>query len=93
MDDYYQDLQVTINSTSPLDTAALRSALDDFAESALEAKALEQQAVATNDTDLLTLVNHKYRDFQRGFVSQGGLPGREFYKHLIFAPGSDTGTF
>ncbi len=45
----------------------------------------------TNDTDLITVVNHKYRDFQRGFVSQGGLPGREFYRHVVTAPGLDTG--
>lgn len=35
--------------------------------------------------------NHKIRDFHRGFTSQGGLPTREFYRHLIFAPGLDTG--
>ncbi|KAI0130263.1 glutamate carboxypeptidase [Xylariales sp. AK1849] len=92
MDSYYEDLLSIINSTSAaLDTSPLRSAIDDFAQSALEIQEQESQAVATNDSALLTLVNHKYRDFQRGFVSQGGLPGREFYKHLIFAPGKDTG--
>ena len=24
-------------------------------------------------------------------MSQGGLPDREFYKHVVFAPGLDTG--
>jgi len=36
-------------------------------------------------------IDAKLRDFSRGFVSQGGLPGKEFYKHVVFAPGSDTG--
>jgi len=28
--------------------------------------------------------------FERGFISNG-LPGRVFYKHLIYAPGLETG--
>ncbi|KAI2468776.1 glutamate carboxypeptidase [Annulohypoxylon bovei var. microspora] len=92
LEKYYEDLVSTINSTSQsLDTSALQDAIGEFRTGATEVDAAEQQAVATNDSELLTLVNHKYRDFQRAFVSQGGLPNREFYKHLIFAPGLDTG--
>ncbi|KAI0593257.1 glutamate carboxypeptidase II [Biscogniauxia sp. FL1348] len=92
MDSYYDDLVATISSTSrSLDTTALRDALDEFALRAQEVQALDDQAAATNDSALTALVNHKYRDFQRAFVSQGGLPNREFYKNLIFAPGLDTG--
>ncbi|KAI0841928.1 glutamate carboxypeptidase [Hypoxylon sp. FL0890] len=92
LDKYYEDLLSTINSSSQtLDTSTLRSAIDEFKAGAAEVQDLENQAVATNNSDLITLVNHKYRDFQRGFVSQGGLPNREFYQHLIFAPGLDTG--
>ncbi|KAI0135366.1 glutamate carboxypeptidase [Daldinia grandis] len=92
MEDYYEDLLSLVDSTtSDLDTSPLRNAIQDFKTAAAEVEAQEKQAVATNDSELLTLVNHKYRDFQRGFVSQGGLPDREFYRHLIFAPGLDTG--
>ncbi|KAI0191666.1 glutamate carboxypeptidase II [Xylaria flabelliformis] len=92
MEIYYDDLVTTINSTSDtLDISPLRSALDEFTTRAQEIVALEQQAVASKDSALTTLVNHKKRDFQRGFVSQGGLPNREFYQNLIFAPGLDTG--
>ncbi|KAI0516764.1 N-acetylated-alpha-linked acidic dipeptidase-like protein 2 [Xylaria bambusicola] len=92
METYYDDLLSTINSTSnTLDISSLRSALDEFAAGSRDITALEQQAVATQDPDLTILVNHKKRDFQRGFVSQGGLPNREFYQNLIFAPGLDTG--
>ncbi|KAI1422878.1 N-acetylated-alpha-linked acidic dipeptidase-like protein 2 [Xylaria sp. FL1777] len=92
MEIYYDDLLSTINSTSDtLDTSVLRSALDEFTSRTREIDALEQQAVANNDAALTTVVNHKKRDFQRGFVSQGGLPNREFYQNLIFAPGLDTG--
>lgn len=94
MNSYYNDLLVTINSTQlQLDTTELRAALDEFESRTQEVKALESQAVTTGDTALLEVVNRKYRDFQRGFVSQGGLPTREFYKHVVFAPGIDTGTY
>ncbi|KAI0854307.1 glutamate carboxypeptidase [Daldinia vernicosa] len=92
MENYYEDLLSLVNSTtSTLDTSTLRSAIQDFKSAAAEVDAQEKQAISTNDSELLTLVNHKFRDFQRGFVSQGGLPNREFYRHLIFAPGLDTG--
>ncbi|KAJ8127074.1 hypothetical protein O1611_g6562 [Lasiodiplodia mahajangana] len=92
MEVYYKNLLTTISSKSAtLDTSALRSALDEFASRTQEIEALEQQAVASKDPNLVSLVNHKKRDFQRGFVSQGGLPDREFYQNLIFAPGIDTG--
>ncbi|KXS97321.1 hypothetical protein AC578_10738 [Pseudocercospora eumusae] len=94
MDIYYQNLQYAIGNATqenPLDTSALRSAIDTFRIQATEAAHLAQQALHSNDGSLLQLVNRKYRDFQRGFASQGGLPTREFYQHLIFAPGLDTG--
>ncbi|KAI1652876.1 glutamate carboxypeptidase [Daldinia decipiens] len=92
MESYYDDLLSLVNSTtSILDTSTLQNAIQDFKTAAAEVEAQKQQAISTNDSELLTLVNHKFRDFQRGFVSQGGLPNREFYRHLIFAPGLDTG--
>ncbi|KAJ0159867.1 putative glutamate carboxypeptidase, partial [Colletotrichum tanaceti] len=78
-------------SAAGLDLSELSDAVDVFAARADEVKALERLAVATDDAALIAVVNHKYRDFQRGFVSQGGLPGREFYKHVVTAPGLDTG--
>ncbi|KAI1444501.1 glutamate carboxypeptidase [Annulohypoxylon stygium] len=92
LEKYYDDLISTIDSNSQnLDTSILQDAIEEFKTGATEVQAAAEQAIATNDSGLMTLVNHKYRDFQRGFVSQGGLPNREFYKHLVFAPGLDTG--
>ncbi|KAF2725728.1 Zn-dependent exopeptidase [Polychaeton citri CBS 116435] len=93
MDLYYEMLQVNVSSagSGSLDTSALRTALDTFRSKTSQVVQLEQQARSLNDSALLKVVNSKYRDFQRGFTSQGGLPGREFYKHVIFAPGVDTG--
>ncbi|KAI0160242.1 N-acetylated-alpha-linked acidic dipeptidase-like protein 2 [Xylariaceae sp. FL1272] len=92
MEVYFQDLETTVSlADQSIDISSLRSALNEFAVGTENIESLEQQAESTGDTTLTTLINHKKRDFQRGFVSQGGLPNREFYQHLIFAPGVDTG--
>ncbi|KAI0397822.1 N-acetylated-alpha-linked acidic dipeptidase-like protein 2 [Xylariaceae sp. FL0594] len=96
LETYYADLVDTISSSSSssnatLDLSALRSAIDEFMERTSELEALEVRAVSDQDTGLASVVSRKKRDFQRGFVSQGGLPGREFFQNLIFAPGLDTG--
>lgn len=94
MNAYYDDLLTVLSTTnSQLDTSELRAALDEFETRTREVKALEGQALTTGNMALLEVVNRKYRDFQRGFVSQGGLPTREFYRHVVFAPGVDTGTY
>ncbi|CAE6538397.1 unnamed protein product [Rhizoctonia solani] len=36
-------------------------------------------------------INKKLSNFERGFISEAGLPGREWYRHLIVAPGKWTG--
>lgn len=89
---YYDELLKLISSTaSHIDVSELDSAISTFQTRADEVQALHDQARLTNDPSLIAVVNHKYRDFQRGFVSQGGLPDREFYKHVVNAPGIDTG--
>ena len=89
MDVYYQDLQYTIgNASQPVDISELRAAIDSFRMQAQEAEDLMAEATQTGNSDLMTVQNHKLRDFHRGFTSQGGLPNREFYRHVVFAPGT-----
>ena len=89
---YLTELGETIaSSNDTIDISALTSAVATFESSTKEFNTLRAEAVASNDTALITVVNHKARDFSRGFTSQGGLPGREFFQNLIFAPGLDTG--
>lgn len=88
MDIYYQDLLYTIgNATQNVDTADLRSAIDTFRAQAQEAEDLIAEAVAAGNSELVLVQNHKLRDYHRGFTSQGGLPNRQFYRHVVFAPG------
>jgi N-acetylated-alpha-linked acidic dipeptidase len=89
---YYKNLRTLIDDAKvEVDTRELEAAIDTFERRANEVKALETLAKARDDKELIRVVNHKYRDFQRGFVSQGGLPGREFFRHVVTAPGLDTG--
>ncbi|KAF9698551.1 hypothetical protein EKO04_003673 [Ascochyta lentis] len=89
---YLTALNTTIASANAtVDLSALVDAISTFETSAQQFNDLRNQAVASNDTALITVQNHKARDFSRGFTSQGGLPTREFYQHTIFAPGRDTG--
>lgn len=94
MDLYFEELSEFVDaSSSNVSISELRDAIDTFRTQANEVTELSLLALSTNNTELLQVVNHKYRDFQRGFTSQGGLVDREFYQHTIFAPGIDTGKF
>jgi N-acetylated-alpha-linked acidic dipeptidase len=91
---YQKDLEQTISSSTcctALDLSELSDAIDTFKSAAEYVEALRSKADESGDEDLIQIVNQKYRDFQRGFTSQGGLPGGDFYRHVAFAPGSDTG--
>ncbi|KAL2375414.1 hypothetical protein RJZ57_000101 [Blastomyces gilchristii] len=89
---YLVELKKTIeSSTVTLDLSRLEAAIDVFNKAAAATTTLREEAIKANDARLVDLVNAKFRDFERGFVSQGGLPGRIFFKHLIWAPGQDTG--
>jgi N-acetylated-alpha-linked acidic dipeptidase len=90
---YLAELRATITEAGvELDVGPLAAAIDTFEASANKIAALAAEATITGDDVLVDQVNSKYRDFQRGFTSQGGLPDRSFFKHVVFAPGVDTGT-
>ncbi|PNS19551.1 hypothetical protein CAC42_7395 [Sphaceloma murrayae] len=89
---YLADLEETIQTGganySSLDISPIRTAIQTFNTSAA---ALQAVIAANPDAAAIDNVNGKLRDYQRGFVSQGGLPNREFYKNVVQAPGLDTG--
>lgn len=97
MTSYLADLEKTIDSAnadadSPheLDLSELVSAIEAFNASATAMSSYITSADMSSDSTL-SYINGKIRDYQRGFTSQGGLPNREFYRHVVFAPGLDTG--
>jgi N-acetylated-alpha-linked acidic dipeptidase len=98
MTSYLADLQDTIDeanaeSDSPvdLDLAELVTAIETFNASAEALTAYIASADMSSD-DIVTTINSKIRDYQRGFATaEGGLPGRDFFQNVVQAPGLDTG--
>ena len=80
-----------VNATAMIDLGELEDSVAVFEDAARKFNAARDMAVSSNSSLLIRELNHKARDIGSGFVSQGGLPGREFYRHLVFAPGVDTG--
>ena len=79
------------NTNGLVDLAQLENAVAIFDSSTRQFDAARQMALGSDNKLLLKQLNLKARDFGRGFISQGGLPGRDFYQHQIFAPGIDSG--
>ena len=44
-------------------------------------------ALDTSDAAMLKALNGQVRRFERAFVDPEGLPGRPWYRHLVYAPG------
>lgn len=86
---YLADLQATIeDAEADIDLSELVSAIEAFNTSA---SAFAELYTSDMDEDTVELINTKLRDYQRGFVSNGGMPRREYFRHVVFAPGLDTG--
>ncbi|CAG8959551.1 hypothetical protein HYFRA_00001452 [Hymenoscyphus fraxineus] len=89
---YLEGLQSDLKSiNSTLDLTAIDDAISAFEESAKQFNNLRDMATSLNHSKVLTELNHKARDFSRGFLNEEGSAGRPFFKNLIFAPGTDTG--
>lgn len=89
---YLDDLKGLLKKSNvKLNLSKLEQAIRTLTQAAELLNAIKKFGEYTNDSHLLNMVNHKQRDLERAFVTQGGLPNREFYKHVIFAPGLDTG--
>ena len=85
---------VALGAAAAVDLAPLDDAIDVFGSAATAFMAALTSARSSSTTvgpARVQMLNAKLRDFQRAFTSQGGLPGREFYRHVVFAPGLDTG--
>lgn len=89
---YLKDLDDVIAAAGvEINTSPIADAIIEFGKAADAVDKLASMAKESGDKELVQLVNTKFKEFQRGFVSQGGLPDREFYKHVVTAPGLDTG--
>jgi N-acetylated-alpha-linked acidic dipeptidase len=74
-----------------VDTKILDESIANFRKAAekLDSEAVGLDDPAAEDTQKkIAGVNERYMKIERGFLRKdGGLPGREWFKHMVFAPG------
>jgi len=74
------------------DLKALSEASAQFTDSATRAaQALRSITPGTLSSENQNALNRELISLEQAFLSPDGLPGRPWYKHVIFAPGSYTG--
>jgi N-acetylated-alpha-linked acidic dipeptidase len=78
-----------------LDFSAIENALDALDHAAADYEKAVQAASANGGAALarpaIAAVNAKLIQAERALTSPGGLPGRPWYRHLLYAPGLYTG--
>jgi len=80
LQDSSQDVRTLSNSSAQFMNAA-----------AIAAQALKSIRPGTLTPDKEAAINRALVDVEQAFLSSRGLPGRPWYKHVIFAPGNYTG--
>jgi N-acetylated-alpha-linked acidic dipeptidase len=80
-----------LKAIGKVDTKILDEGIANFRKSAekLDAEAVGLDDPAAEDAQRKIVgVNERYMKIERGFLRKdGGLPGREWFKHMVFAPG------
>ena len=74
-----------------LNFAPLENAVTALSASAARFKKSDQIGQTAVSADVLRRVNAKLRDAERQLTDPVGLPGRPWYRHLLYAPGLYTG--
>ncbi|MCL6480959.1 MAG: M28 family metallopeptidase [Firmicutes bacterium] len=74
---------------APLDLAPVASAAAGFADAAARAEQVLRAAAA--DAGRSAAINRRLRSIEQALLHPEGLTGRPWYRHTVFAPGTDTG--
>lgn len=64
----------------------LRAAISRFEQAAAKAADDQAAALASGDASALAAINRRLMLAERGFLDRGGIPGRAWYRHQIYAP-------
>ena len=64
----------------------VESALGDFTRSARAFGAMRDTALTAGDSRTLGGLDRRLIRLERAFVDDAGLPGREWYRHVLMAP-------
>jgi len=76
---------------APLDLAPVTAAAAAFADAAARADRALRAAVETPDAGRRAAINRLLRSVEQALLHSEGLAGRPWYRHTVFAPGTDTG--
>jgi N-acetylated-alpha-linked acidic dipeptidase len=84
---HLREMRVRVRGASG--DAGLRSvetALDQFSSAAQATAASRESALRAADSSKYPGLNRRLLQLERSFVDDDGLPGREWYKHVLMAP-------
>ncbi|XP_042000026.1 probable glutamate carboxypeptidase AMP1 isoform X2 [Salvia splendens] len=93
LQEYKNALNALVGESISLDPLA--AAIEDFTTAAYEADGEIKKLKVDENTNRLTLLrrrslNDRLMLTERGFLDPEGLPGREWFKHLIYGAGGDS---
>src|SRR5262249_21505682 len=89
--DEVEKLRAETKDAPPLDFAPLRSAIAKLQKAADAYGAALAKGKAPRDREQAAELNHLLYTSERTFQYDAGLPKREWFKHLVYAPGFYTG--
>lgn len=76
---------------APLDLASVTAAAAAFANAAARADRALRAAVEASNANRQAAINRLLRSVEQALLHSEGLAGRPWYRHTVFAPGTDTG--
>jgi N-acetylated-alpha-linked acidic dipeptidase len=71
---------------SAANVAAVEAALDELAGAAQAFDGMRGSVLASGESGQYAKINRRLLQFERAFIDDSGLPGREWYKHVLMAP-------
>jgi N-acetylated-alpha-linked acidic dipeptidase len=90
-EDYGRRVEEFVNEaektwSSPSDLGEARAAARALREAGLEVEARRLRALSTRNTATLEALDRQLMRAERALLDPNGLPGRPWYRHLVFAP-------
>ena len=90
-EDYGRRVEEFVNEvektwSSPSDLGEARAAARALREAGLEVEARRLRALSTRNTTTLEALDRQLMRAERALLDPNGLPGRPWYRHLVFAP-------
>jgi N-acetylated-alpha-linked acidic dipeptidase len=84
---YLREVSVRVRGASgDASLRGVQAALDQLTTAAQSYEAARRSALEAGDHGRYPELNRRLLQLERSFIDNGGLPGREWYRHLLMAP-------